>query len=78
MIGIKLKLQYKKGNNMSLLSYNQLCQLVEENVIGPVDPKDINAASIDVHLGNKIIIERYNDHRTNVIDIKKRQLFDHT
>ena len=35
---------------MSLLSYNELCELVERGVIGPVEPSAINAASIDVRL----------------------------
>ena len=40
-----------------LLSYVELCELVEQGVIGPVDPKSINAASIDVRLGQDIVIE---------------------
>lgn len=63
---------------MSLLSYNELCELVENGVITGVDPKDINAASIDVHLGPKLIVESYTDNRLNVVDIAKRQLFSHT
>lgn len=61
-----------------LLSYNELCELVEQGVIVGVDPKDINAASIDVHLGSKLIVENYTDNRLNVVDIAKRQLFSHT
>ena len=60
---------------MSLLSYIELCELVEQGVIGPVDPKAINAASIDVRLGNDIVIEQYNDHRYRPIDIHKREVF---
>ena len=60
---------------MSLLSYNELCQLVEQGVIGPVDPKAINAASIDVRLGNDIITEQYCDHRVRPVDIHKREIF---
>lgn len=41
-----------------LISYNELCEFVERGVIGPVDPKDINGTSIDVHLGPKILVER--------------------
>lgn len=42
---------------MSLLSYNELCKLVENNVISGVSPEAINAASIDVHLGNEVLFE---------------------
>ena len=63
---------------MSLLSYNDLCTLVDDGVIRDVDPKDINAASIDVHLGPQIICEAYSDNRLNVVDIAKRQIFSHT
>ena len=41
-----------------LISYNELCEFVERGVIAPVDPKDINGTSIDVHLGPKILVER--------------------
>lgn len=61
---------------MSLLSYNELCELCEQNVIEGVDLKDVNAASIDVHLGDEILIEAYNDHRHNVVDPFKRTNFD--
>lgn len=60
---------------MSLLSYNELCELVERGVIGPVDPKAINAASIDVRLGPEIVCERQNDIPMSV-DIHKREVFD--
>lgn len=59
---------------MSLLSYTELCQLVEDGVIGPVDPKAINAASIDVRLGNEIVTEEYETHN-HVVDIHKREIF---
>ena len=52
-----------------LLSYNELCKLVEQNVIEGVDLKDVNAASIDVHLGDEILVEKYADHRGDVIDL---------
>ena len=60
---------------MSLLSYTELRELVEQGVIGPVDPKAINAASIDVRLGNEIIVERYCDNHAHAIDIHKREVF---
>jgi dCTP deaminase len=55
-----------------LLSYNELCELVEQNVIEGVDPKDINGTSIDVHLGNHLLVEQYNDHADLIVDIMKR------
>lgn len=60
---------------MSLLSYTELCELVEQGVIGPVDPKAINAASIDVRLGDEIVTEQYCDHRFHPVDIHKREVF---
>ena len=42
---------------MSLLSYYELCELVETGVIEGVDPKCINGTSIDVHLGAEIMRE---------------------
>jgi dCTP deaminase len=59
-----------------LLSYNELCKLVEQNVIEGVDLKDVNAASIDVHLGGEVLVERYNDHSLNIVDPFKRTNFD--
>jgi dCTP deaminase len=57
---------------MPLLSYNELCRLVEDNVITGVDPMDINATSIDVHLGDKLIIESDSD---NIVDIAQRSMW---
>lgn len=42
---------------MSLISYNELCELVESNVIEGVNPDCINGTSIDVHLGPVILKE---------------------
>lgn len=58
-----------------LLSYNELCNLVDAGVISGVKHEAINAASIDVHLGSDLYIERYNDHRLQVVDIAKRTNF---
>ena len=41
-----------------LISYNELCEFAERGVIAPVDPKDINGTSIDVHLGPTIMAEK--------------------
>ncbi|MGB4467542.1 MAG: dCTP deaminase [Azovibrio sp.] len=59
---------------MSLLSYYELCQLVEDGVITDVDPKAINAASIDVRLGNEIVVEDVNVAAT-VVSIREREVF---
>lgn len=55
---------------MTLLSHNELLQLVESNVIGPVDPKAINAASIDIHLGDQILWEDEGVHK--IVDYRYR------
>ena len=54
---------------MSLLSYNDLCALVDDGVIEGVQEGSINAASIDVHLGDEILEEAYGDHRMQVVDL---------
>lgn len=43
---------------MSLLSYNNLCTLVEMNIITNVEHDQINATSIDLTLGPNLLIER--------------------
>lgn len=45
---------------MSLLSYLELVELAREGVIEGVNEDAINSASIDIHLGNKILVERKN------------------
>ena len=42
---------------MSLISYNELCSLVEQGIIEGVKPEAINGTSIDVHLGPSIMVE---------------------
>ncbi|OHD24966.1 MAG: dCTP deaminase [Spirochaetes bacterium GWB1_59_5] len=59
---------------MSILSYTELCELVEQGVIGQIDHDCINASSIDIHLGNDLIIERNLD-RYAVVDPHKRTNF---
>jgi len=60
---------------MSLLSYVELCELVHKGVLSNVNPECINAASIDVHLGDEILAECYGDHRLQIVDlsVKPRQ-----
>lgn len=65
---------------MSLLSYNELITLVETGVIEGVRPESVNAASIDIHLGDEILIETYGDSRLQIIDlsVKPRQSVQRT
>jgi dCTP deaminase len=42
---------------LSLLTYTELCQIVEQGVIQGVEPGRINAASIDVCLGDTLLRE---------------------
>lgn len=46
---------------MSLLSYDELMALVARGVITGVDPDYVNATSIDITLGNKILYEDTTD-----------------
>jgi dCTP deaminase len=43
---------------MSLLAYNQLCDIVDAGIMTHVQADNINSASIDVRIGNKILVER--------------------
>ena len=52
-----------------ILSHNELLRIVEQEIITPVDPKDINATSIDIHLGSTILWE---DAEPGTIDFSKR------
>lgn len=61
---------------MSVLSYIELVQLVEDEVISPVSYDDINAASIDIHLGDEIVVEVCpNEGFGRAVDIHKREVF---
>lgn len=42
---------------MSLLSYNRLCELIEQGVIQGAKFEDVNSSSIDIHLGANILEE---------------------
>lgn len=65
---------------MSLLSYTELCELVERGVLTNVKPDAINSASIDIHLGDEILTETYGDRRMQIIDLaaKPRQAVQRT
>jgi len=56
---------------MSLISYNQLLHLVHTGVID-AKPEHINGTSIDITLGNRILVEE-NTMRGSVIDLKEKE-----
>ena len=58
-----------------LISYNELCEFAERGVISPVDPKDINGTSIDVHLGPKILVEKPVNHMEfySIVSLRDKQ-----
>lgn len=62
---------------MSLMTYNELCILVATGVISPVPIENINAASIDVRLGDTLLLEDdvdlNNDDDRVIIDLSKRE-----
>lgn len=60
---------------MGLLSYTELCELAEQGVIGPVDIDCVNASSIDIHLGNTLLVERNTGEQFAVVDPFKRTNF---
>ena len=55
-----------------LLTYLDLVELVADGVLAPVAPSQINAASIDVRLGNRLLIE--DPERAARIDLAKREV----
>lgn len=63
---------------MSLLSHNELVRLVDKGVIEGVQPGAINAASIDIHLGQNIIMEKKLENSLmGMIDYRERESFTH-
>lgn len=59
---------------MTLLSHEELRRIVEAEIITPVDIGAINAASIDIHLGDKILWEDEGDWGPGkTIDYRKRE-----
>lgn len=63
---------------MSLLSYNRLCELVEQGVIRGVKHEHINAGSIDITLGPKVLVEKGPVGAPRLVDFSKREglMFD--
>lgn len=56
-----------------LLSHDELLVLVRTGVISGAKESAVNAASIDIHLGNKILVERNTEETSSIIDYSKRQ-----
>lgn len=64
---------------MSLLSYNQILLLLDDGVITHAKQEHINSASLDIQLGNRILIERTDpsayqkDQSLRRISLKRRE-----
>ena len=58
---------------MSLLSYTELCELVEQGVIN-ADPSQINGSSIDLTLDNAIRIESSNNQHYTIDLLSKQNI----
>ena len=56
---------------MTLMSHYELIDMVDCGTIGPVKYESINATSIDIHLGEKILWEDEDAHK--IIDYRKRE-----
>lgn len=54
-----------------LLSHNELLELIERGVIENAKPDAVNSASIDVHLGDVIMVEDFTC-RPQLIDYRRR------
>lgn len=57
---------------MSLLSHDELVELSQHGVIQGVEPGAINATSIDIHLGNTVLVERSTASYGKLLDYSKR------
>ena len=58
---------------MSLVSFNELLDFVKVGVITPAKPEDVNGTSIDVHLGQEILVERNNESARQVVSLRDKQ-----
>ncbi len=66
---------------MSLLSYNDLCRLLEDDVMMNGKIEHVNSASIDIQLGKIILVERndstlYNQGKLKRVILKEKQKLD--
>jgi deoxycytidine triphosphate deaminase len=70
------------GDKTMLMSHDELVEIVSRGVITPVDISDINAASIDIHLGDTLLLEDEPEHYMgSIVDYRSRQpmtTFEHT
>lgn len=58
---------------MSLLSYNELCELVHFRVVTNVTYAEVNSSSIDITLGDKILYEPMHARAIKEVFIKNRE-----
>lgn len=61
---------------MSLMSYRGLMHLVMDGVVRGADPEQVNASSIDIRLGQAIMVERSSDaygDEPYLVDVSERQ-----
>lgn len=56
-----------------LLSYNELCEIVEQGVITNVKPEQINATSIDLTLADTLLLEWKPANSPRAVDLMARQ-----
>ena len=59
---------------MSLLSYNEICELIEQGVIEGADFRSVNSSSLDIHLAADFYFEDTNCPHT-IITLKEREPF---
>jgi dCTP deaminase len=59
---------------MSILTHNELVQLVQQGVVEPVRPDQINAASIDLTLGDNLWIEDSPAGWSSVVDLHQKEV----
>lgn len=55
-----------------LLAHNQLLKIIEAGYIDAL-PENVNAASIDIRLGDKIYVERKSPYNNVIIDLSLKQ-----
>ena len=58
---------------MSILTYNELLELVDAGYIENVQPGQINGASIDLTLGDEFCREAWGEGIGHVVDLSKKQ-----
>jgi deoxycytidine triphosphate deaminase len=59
---------------MSLLSYTQICDLIEDGVIENGRYEAVNSASLDIHLGSVILVEKLTGLKQTVSIAKREHL----